>query len=252
MTPSQLIMDGGTELGVHQVKKTAKRLPMPSAASIVARSYPDRIIGIDNTLPWHLRTDLQLFKKRTQGHAVIMGRRTFESIGKPLPNRTNIILARSKPDFVDEFPQLRWASNPETALLLADVDSIISGRMEFFIIGGEQIYKTFHGVLNRIFVTDVFCGNINGDAKFDVEFDALPRNPHSEWIIVNEDEYPKTDVDDFPFRVTEYRRRVPTHRYRVKEELMGRLPDMDKYWELHERRVQVSDQHESEQLDLLD
>lgn len=237
MTGCTSLCIGGTELSVHQVKKTAKRLPMPSAASIVARSYPDRIIGIENTLPWHLRTDLQLFKKRTQGHVVIMGRKTFESIGKPLPNRTNIILARSEPEFLKQFPSLQWASTPETALLLADVESIVSGKMEFFIIGGEQIYKTFHTYLNRIFVTDVFCGPINGDAKFDVDFDAKENGDRSEWLIKREDEYKKTEVDDFAFRVTEYRRRKPTHRFRVKEELMGRTPDMDHYWELHERRV---------------
>lgn len=237
-------------------KQSSGRVRMPSAASIVARSYPDRIIGIDNTLPWHLRTDLQLFKKRTSGHVVIMGRKTFESIGKPLPNRKNIVLARTRPGFLDEFPSVQWADSPETAIYLADVDSIISGNMEFFIIGGEQIYRTFHTLMNRIFVTDVYCGNINGDAKFDVDFDVdsnVPRNERSkrsEWLIVAEDEFPKTEHDEYPFRVTEYRRRVPTHRYRVKEEFMGRVPDMDKYWQLHVDRVGV---HEDDgQLSLLD
>eukprot|EP01035_Chromulina_nebulosa_P065198 gene65198-89207_t len=80
---------------------------MPSIASVVARSYPDHIIRIDNSLPWHLKTDLRLFKQRTQGHAVIMGRKTFESIGKPLPNRTNIILSRSEPEYCSDFPSLK-------------------------------------------------------------------------------------------------------------------------------------------------
>ncbi len=109
--------------------------------------------------------------------------------------------------------------------------------MEFFIIGGEQIYKTFHTFLNRIFVTDVFCGPINGDAKFDVDFDAKEGGERSEWLIKREDDYPKSDNDEFPFRVTEYRRRKPVHRYRVKEELMGRKPDMDLYWDRHAQRV---------------
>lgn len=222
---------------------------MPSVASIVARSYPDQIIGIDNELPWHLGTDLQLFKKRTQGHAVIMGRKTFESIGRPLPNRKNIILSRSEPEYLSEYKDLVWAPNPTTAFLLADMASIISGKMEFFVIGGEQIYKTFHTYLNRIFVTDVFCGPINGDAKFEIDFDSKTRGTKSEWIIDDEDEFPKSEKDEFPFRITEYRRRVPYHRYRVKEELMGRAPDIDTYWEQYELKLHQLEQDAGEQLD---
>jgi dihydrofolate reductase len=225
---------------------------MPSVASIVARSYPDQIIGIDNTLPWHLRTDLQLFKKRTQGHAVIMGRKTFESIGRPLPNRTNIILSRTEPPYLNDFKSLKWAPDPETAFLIADMDYIISGKMEFFVIGGEQIYRTFHKYLNRIFVTDVFCGNINGDAKFEVNFNAARGDKRSEWIIKDEDEYPQTDFDDFPFRVTEYRRRKPEHRYRVKEELMGRTPDIEKFWAQYEMKVKALEDEEANQLDFFE
>lgn len=221
----------------------AVRVRMPSAASIVARSYPDKIIGIDNQLPWHLKTDLQLFKSRTQDHAVIMGRKTFESIGRPLPNRVNIILSRSRPDFFDVYPSLHWASDPETALYVADVYSIINNKKEFFIIGGEQIYKLFNKFMNRVFVTDVFCGNINGDAKFDVEFDGRA-GKRSEWIVKREDEFSKSDVDQYPFRITEYRRRLPLHRYRVKEEAMGRIPNDGDFWlsrEMQVKPVEVND-----------
>jgi dihydrofolate reductase len=240
-------------LCANQTTKSAKRVRMPSVASIVARSYPDRIIGIDNKLPWHLRTDLRLFKQRTEGHAVIMGRKTFESIGKPLPNRVNIILSRNEPEFLSRFPSLKWASTPSTALYLADVYSIIDGNMEYFIIGGEQIYNIFHIYLNRIFVTDVYCGNINGDAKFDVDFDAIEKDKKSEWLIKREDEYKKREGDDYPFRVTEYRRRILYHRYRVKEELMGRVPDLDKYWEQYELKLQHTGINDTtEQLNFFD
>ncbi|SCB57410.1 dihydrofolate reductase [Rhizobium aethiopicum] len=222
---------------------------MPSAASIVARSYPDKIIGIENALPWHLRTDLQLFKQRTQGHAVIMGRKTFESIGKPLPKRTNIILSRSEPAFLKEFPALKWAINPETALFLADVESIISGSMKFFVIGGDQIYKVFEKYINSIFVTDVYCGNINGDAKFELDFGRKDDEAKTEWIIRSEDDFPKTEFDEYPFRITHYVRRKPFHRYRVKEELMGREPDFAALLERYEARLE---QAESDQLDFFD
>ena len=143
------------------------RIKMPGATSIVARSYPDKIIGIDNELPWHLGTDLRLFKRRTIGHAIIMGRKTFESIGKPLPKRLNIVLSRES---MQDSEHLKWAKDPETALLLADIFSICSLKKEFFVIGGEKIYDVFFDYINKIYLTDVFCKNINGDAKFDYEF----------------------------------------------------------------------------------
>jgi dihydrofolate reductase len=237
-----------------RMKKNPPRVRMPSIASIVARSYPDRIIGIDNTLPWHLRTDLQLFKERTKGHAIIMGRKTFESIGKPLPGRTNIILARTKPAFIDDFPSLHWASNPETACLIADMYSICSGRNEFFVIGGEQIYDVFHKYLNRIFVTDVFCGNINGDAKFAVEFNEDRGEANSEWINKNETDYPKSEHDQYPFRVTEYKRRKPEHRWRVKADFMGRDASFERYWDeyetLHSETVLSKNKEEQLSIDL--
>lgn len=209
---------------------------MPSATSIVARSYPDKIIGIENRLPWHLRTDLQLFRQRTQNHAVIMGRKTFESIGKPLPNRVNIILSRS-PISV-QAPNVRWAGDPETALLLADIASIYLGTTEFFVIGGEQIYEIFARFINQVFVTDVFCGPINGDAKFETDFEAGARGPHSEWKRGAEDEYKKSEHDEFPFRVTRYERRKPYHRYKSREEFMGREPNFELYFSLYEKKVQ--------------
>jgi dihydrofolate reductase len=237
-------------LRAQQMKKNPKRARMPSVASIVARSYPDKIIGIENSLPWHLGTDLQLFRRRTQGHAVIMGRKTFESIGKPLPKRTNIVLSRTEPAFIGEFPEVKWAQDPVTALFFADVDAIISGAKEFFVIGGDQIYKIFERYINRIFVTEVYCGNINGDAKFEMDFDARSRGNKSEWWINAEDEYSKSDRDEYPFRVTEYRRRVPFHRYRAKEEFMGRVPSLESFWEQYALKLSFEDG--GEQLDFFD
>ncbi|MBB4195548.1 dihydrofolate reductase [Rhizobium aethiopicum] len=217
-----------------------KRVKMPSATSIVARSYPDNIIGVENRLPWHLRTDLQLFKRRTSGHAIIMGRKTFESLGnRPLPNRTNIILSRS--EILSNSPDIRWARDVETALLFADVSSIIAGKLEFFVIGGEQIYKIFERYINQVFLTEVFCGPINGDAKFETDFEKDAVGSKSEWKRGFEDEYPKSEHDQFPFRITRYERRKPEHRFKSKEEFMGREPDFDKYFELYEKKVVASD-----------
>ena len=195
---------------------------MPSATSVVARSYPDRIIGIDNQLPWHLGTDLKNFKSLTQGHAIIMGRKTYESIGRPLPNRMNIILSR---EVVDDTEDLKWAPNPEIALLLADFYSICLGKLEFFVIGGEHIYDILYKYINKIFLTDVFCGNINGDAKFDYDFDI------SEWYFKFEREYQISPVDDHPFRVSCLLRRKPVHRERSFKEFMKRGSEFEREWE---------------------
>lgn len=194
---------------------------MPSATAVVARSYPDKIIGIDNQLPWHLGTDLREFRKRTEGHAIIMGRKTYDSIGRPLPKRHNIVLSHT-PDFANG--RVSWVQDRETALFLADIDSIINGRDEFFVIGGQRIYEVFNSLINRVVMTEVFCGNINGDAKFEYEYRDNP-----EWRPMKEIEYPKSGVDDFAFRITEYVRRKPAHRWRSREEFMGRVPDMDEF-----------------------
>jgi dihydrofolate reductase len=193
-------------------KKASGWVKMPSATSIVARSYPDHIIGIENRLPWHLGTDLRLFKERTLDHAIIMGRKTLESIGRPLPNRVNIVLSRTE---IAQKKNLVWAPDPRTALMLADYYSILRGKKEFFVIGGEQIYQIFDTYINKVFLTDVFCGNINGDAKFDVEFSS------KEWWTPSEDEYKASDKDDFPFRITCWLRRKPNHRRRQKFEFLN-------------------------------
>src|SRR5688572_22376301 len=101
---------------------------MPSATSVVARSWPDLVIGIENKLPWHLGTDLRHFRKRTEGHAVVMGRKTFESIGRPLPRRQNIVLSRTQ---IPDQKGVQWAPNVETALLIADVFSICNFKKQF-------------------------------------------------------------------------------------------------------------------------
>lgn len=199
----------------------ANRVRMPSATAVVARSYPDKIIGVDNDLPWRLSTDLRQFKRRTSGHVVVMGRKTYESIGRPLPNRMNIVLSRKK---IPDEKNLLWADDFETALFLADVHSIMMGKKEFFVIGGENIYNVFEEFINKVVLTEVFSGSINGDAKFEFEF-----RENDEWYNKFEADFPRTEVDQFPFRVTIYMRRKPLHRFRMSRRYVGReqLDDQD-------------------------
>ncbi len=199
------------------------RVRMPSATSIVARSAEDHIIGIENRLPWHLGTDLKLFKEQTSEHAIIMGRKTYESIGRPLPKRLNIVLSRS---FIQEQSNLLWASSVETALLLADVYSICNFKKEFFVIGGENVYSLFDRYINRVILTEVNCGRINGDAKFDREFDSR------EWNLLKERCYHRGEVDDFDFSVKFFARLKPFHRYLSKRSFFEKAAISEKQWDL--------------------
>ncbi|TXH82348.1 MAG: dihydrofolate reductase [Rhizobium sp.] len=205
---------------------------MPSAVSVVARSYPDRIIGVENRLPWHLGTDLKHFKALTQDHVIIMGRKTFESLGRPLPNRINIVLSREK---IEDRANLFWVQNLETALLLADFHSICKGKKQFFVIGGEGIYSLFNKYINKVFLTDVNSGPINGDAKFDFDF------PNSEWYYKFEREFQKSEIDDYSFRISYIVRRKPEHRKRMISEFRETNKLFDVNWQQFTADKDVAD-----------
>lgn len=215
---------------------------MPSATSIVARSYPDHIIGIENELPWHLGTDLRHFRRRTEGHAIIMGRKTFESIGRPLPKRENIVLSRSP---IENRGGVKWARDVETALLMADVYSICNFKKQFFVIGGENIYSVFMNYINKVYLTEVFS-RVNGDAKFDWEFE------REEWRYYKEREFPKSDIDDHPFRITTLVRLRPRHRYEAAERLLRSDPKVAEFLDRYAQMIENSPTHtpEEEQLSL--
>ena len=99
--------------------------------TLIAAVSKNGVIGIDNKLPWTLPEDLKRFKKLTTGKVVLMGRKTFESIGKPLPNRTNVILSRD--------PLFR----PDGVLVYSNIEEVLPIFYDIIIIGGENIYKQF-------------------------------------------------------------------------------------------------------------
>lgn len=127
---------------------------------IVAHSM-NRVIGMDNKLPWHLPGELQYFKQITSGHTVIMGRKTYESIGKPLPNRRNIVITRNK-EYAAEGVEI--VHSLEEALKLSE------SAQERFIIGGAQIYEEALNIADRLYVTLVY-GHFEGDAHFPYYYD---------------------------------------------------------------------------------
>ena len=120
----------------------------------------NRVIGVNNTLPWRLPADLGHFRRITTGHHVIMGRRNHESIGKPLPGRNNIVVTRN-PDY--HAPGCVVTHSLDEALAAAQKDA------EVFIIGGAEIYRQAFGRADRIYLTLVHA-DVHGDTYFP-EFD---------------------------------------------------------------------------------
>ena len=151
--------------------------------SLIVAMDRNGLIGKDNALPWRLPADLAYFKRRTLGKPIIMGRKTFESIGKPLPGRLNIVLTRhgmAVPDGVEvvssTFEALRAASR--------------TGADEVMIIGGAEIYAAFLPAANRIYRTLVH-GDFTGNVYF-------PTLDFSEWPLVNAEHRTVDDKNAHP------------------------------------------------------
>ena len=130
--------------------------------SLIVAVSRNGVIGVDNQLPWHLPDDLQYFKSVTMGKPLVMGRKTFDSIGRPLPGRTNIILTR---DASWSAPGVEVATTLDDALSLARKACTNNGVDEVMVIGGEQIYRMTMVVADRLYVTEVDA-EIAGDAFF--------------------------------------------------------------------------------------
>lgn len=130
----------------------------PLISIVVAISEGNRTIGKDNKLPWHIPEDLKRFKEITSGHPIIMGRKTFESIGRPLPNRTNIIVTR---DTNYQVKNCVIVNSLEKAIEQA---STIESE-EIFIIGGGQIFKEALPLVDKLYLT-VVKSQIEGDVFF--------------------------------------------------------------------------------------
>lgn len=119
---------------------------MPTSLSIIVAASRNGVIGAGGKLPWHLPTDLKRFKQLTMGRPILMGRRTFESIGKPLPGRTNIVITR-QPGF--------QACGATVAHSLEEALQLCEGQAEVFVIGGAEIYKQALPLADRIYLTRI-------------------------------------------------------------------------------------------------
>jgi dihydrofolate reductase len=130
-------------------------------ALIVAASQ-NNVIGLDNQLPWHLPEDLQYFKAVTMGKPILMGRKTYDSIGRPLPGRANIVLTRDTNWTADG---VEVVNDLDAAIAASEKACKAAGADELMIIGGEQIYRKFLPLANKLYLTKVEA-EVEGDAYF--------------------------------------------------------------------------------------
>ncbi|MDA8127609.1 MAG: dihydrofolate reductase [Betaproteobacteria bacterium] len=141
--------------------------------SVIAALAKNRVIGIENRLPWRLPEDLARFKALTLGHPILMGRKTFESLGRPLPGRTNIVITRN----ANYRPEgcLVAGSIPAAIALCEDAD-------EVFFIGGADLYAQAMPIADRLYLTEVDV-EADGDARFpdydESAFGEVSREPHT-------------------------------------------------------------------------
>lgn len=133
--------------------------------SAVAAMAANRVIGKDGTLPWHLPEDLKFFKDTTKGHIIIMGRKTFESLGKPLPNRLHVVITRQADFHADGAHVFQTI---DEAVTFCRTQTAKWGD-EVFIVGGGEIYRAMLPITNRIYLTEIHRPYA-GDATFP-EFD---------------------------------------------------------------------------------
>ncbi len=154
--------------------------------SIIVAADENNVIGKDNDLIWHLPDDLKYFKNLTTGHTIIMGRRTYESIGRPLPNRTTIIITRDV------------SFKAEGCIIVHSLEDALkntSDKDESFIVGGEQIYKLGLPFTDRVYLTRVHHA-FDGDRAFP-ELD-------SNWKEVAQQKHETDEKHAYPFTFITY------------------------------------------------
>ncbi|WP_308365428.1 MULTISPECIES: dihydrofolate reductase [unclassified Microbulbifer] len=162
--------------------------------ALIAAVARNGAIGRDNGLPWRLSGDLQFFKRTTLGKPVVMGRVTFESIGRPLPGRDNIVVSRN-PEW--NAPGVQSAASLDEALQLARQSAVASDAEEVMVIGGAQIYRQTLAQAKRVYLTEVDA-EVEGDAFFPPLGD--------QWRESSRACYPASERDEYNYCLVQYDR----------------------------------------------
>ena len=165
--------------------------------ALICAMSDNRVIGKGNSLPWHLPEDLKYFKRTTMGNSIIMGRKTWESIGRILPGRKNIVITRNPKLQVEG---IEMANSLLEAIKLAGKAALLNGSKEAFVIGGAEIYKEALPIAQRFYLTRVHA-EVEGDT-FLSEFD------ESDWRETSRKEYEKSDSNPFNYSICILDRRI--------------------------------------------
>ncbi|AEN88050.1 dihydrofolate reductase [Priestia megaterium] len=158
--------------------------------SLIVAMDQNRLIGKENDLPWRLPEDLKYFKRITTSHTIVMGRKTFESIGRPLPNRENVVLTRQK-DYQQEGATVIHSVEELEALDAEKED-------ELFVIGGATLYEQTLDVANRLYITHIE-ESFEGDTHF-------PAVNLSEWRVISKQQGIKDEKNPYTYYFTVYER----------------------------------------------
>jgi dihydrofolate reductase len=169
--------------------------PHSIAIVLIAAVADNSVIGRDNAMPWRLSSDLKHFKALTLGKPVVMGRKTFVAIGKPLPGRTNIVVSRDKSFAV---PGVLVAGDLDVALAAARGDALRRGAGEIAVIGGTNIFAQCMSLADRLEITHVHA-RPDGDTFF-------PPIDESRWRAVARSEHPAGPLDEASFSYVTYAR----------------------------------------------
>ncbi|HIO92441.1 MAG TPA: type 3 dihydrofolate reductase [Leucothrix mucor] len=154
--------------------------------SMIAAMAHQRVIGKDQKMPWHLPADLAFFKKTTMGSPILMGRKTYESIGRPLPGRLNLVVTRS-PDL--KIAGCEVVTSLEQAMSVAQEKS--SDSNEVFITGGSHLYKSFLDKADRLYLT-MIDADLEGDTYF-------PDYTQYNWQEVDHEDHQADDKNIYPY-----------------------------------------------------
>ncbi len=165
--------------------------------SLIAAIAKNRVIGLANRIPWSLPEDLQHFKRITMDNIVVMGRKTFESIGKPLPGRTNIVFSRKEVS-----PEVFRVSDIDEFFLLIDRESAEGewSDKEIFIIGGETLFELFLPYAQKLYLTRI-NENFAGDTYF-------PLYDEDEWVLISSEKGKKDEDNPYDYEYLIYQRRT--------------------------------------------
>ena len=178
-----------------------KKLMHPRKISIIVAMARNHTIGINNTLPWRIPEDLKHFKALTMGHHIIMGRKTYDSIGRPLPGRTTVVVTRNRELKIAARPQPQGNVPPTGCIVthsLGEAIEACSGDPEIFIAGGAELYAQALPLAEALYITEI-QRDFNGDAHFP-EFD------RTTWQEVGRERYAQTRPEELEYHFVTYNR----------------------------------------------